>query len=249
MKYMHNLLAWLYDNPLTDNPHDLYARIKANKSLTIADIAQSARERGGAAVSAEVIEQCVRLWLEEAVRACGDGFSVNADWFSFAIHIKGSFTSPHDRYDQQRHKLLIEFLENPRLRKYIEENVSVIIEGMASGGAYIDQVKDSYSGQVNSILTDGSPFTITGSRIKLAGDDPAVGVYLRNLSNGVEQKFPPASIVINNPSQLIVTMNSSLPTGTDVELIVRTQYSTGGKQMLKEPRSIVFDKTLTTSAQ
>jgi hypothetical protein len=244
MNYQHNLLAWLYDNPLTEASSDLFARIKANKTLGIADIAQSVRERAGAAVSAEVIEQCVRMWLEEAFYRCCDGFSVNAEWFSVSMHIKGVFNNTHDRFDAERHKVLCEFSENQRLRKYIDENVHVSIAGMAEGTAFISDIKDNNTGTIDTNLSIGGVAIINGSKIRIAGEDPSVGIYIRHIDSGTETKLPAQSIVVNNPSQLIITVDTNIPPLSDVYIIIKTQFSGSSIRFLNEPRTIINDKPL-----
>ena len=38
----HSIKAYLYDNPLTDDPNDFTARVKAEKSLNIEQVSASA---------------------------------------------------------------------------------------------------------------------------------------------------------------------------------------------------------------
>jgi hypothetical protein len=74
---LHTIKAHLYDNALTENPNDFIARAASEKSLTVADICQTAVKRGGADISAASMEHGVNLWLKEmAYRLC-DGFAVH----------------------------------------------------------------------------------------------------------------------------------------------------------------------------
>ena len=63
-----------------------------------------------------------------------------------------------------------------------------------------------------------------------------------DICHSAATKVDEADIVINNPSELMIII-PALPAGT-YQLEVTTQYSMG-KQWLKEPRTSVFEKTLT----
>jgi hypothetical protein len=244
MNYIHTIPVHLYDNPLTDDPNDLYARIETNKTLTIADICRSVVERTHAPVDLEMMEMCVRKFLEEMLyRAC-DGYGVNAEYFNMALHIKGAFEGTADHFDPARHKIVAEFHEGAHTRRYIDDNASIEIRGKAAGGARIEQVKDAASGQLNSGITAGNAITVSGSHIKLAGSNAAVGVYLMRQSDGASFQLAAAQMIENNPSKLIFLLPAGLTAGAQITLTIKTQY-TGSAKLLNEPRSINFDKTLT----
>ena len=63
-----------------------------------------------------------------------------------------------------------------------------------------------------------------------------------DICHSAATKVDEADIVINNPSELMIII-PALPAGT-YQLEVTTQYSMG-KQWLKEPRTRLFEKTLT----
>ncbi|MGV8090966.1 MAG: DNA-binding domain-containing protein [Mangrovibacterium sp.] len=44
---LHKVKAYLYDNPLTENPEDYSARVISERSLGIGEICDSAVSRGG----------------------------------------------------------------------------------------------------------------------------------------------------------------------------------------------------------
>ncbi|WP_278479371.1 DUF4469 domain-containing protein [Tannerella forsythia] len=63
-----------------------------------------------------------------------------------------------------------------------------------------------------------------------------------DICHSAATKVDEADIVVNNPSELMIII-PALPAGT-YQLEVTTQYSMG-KQWLKEPRTRLFEKTLT----
>ena len=70
---------------------------------------------------------------------------------------------------------------------------------------------------------------------RIPGDDPSVGVWLRNTDTGDETQLPAVNIVLNEPSRLLLLIPAELAQG-EYELRVVTQMTSGG-WTLKEPRS------------
>lgn len=244
MNYLHNIPARLYDNKLTEDAGDLFARIEVNKSLGIADICRSATERGGAQVDPQMMELCVRKWLQEALYRMCDGFAVNAEYFQSALHVKGSFGSPQDRFDPQRHRIVCEYREGALTRAYIDANASIDVRGKAEDTAYISGVKDAASGRPD-VFTFGSNMFVSGKKIKVEGDNPDIGVYFDFVQEGGVTgiaKLPSGNIVVNNPSELVLLMPADWHALT-MRMIIKTQFS-GSSKPLRDLRTIEYNNTL-----
>ncbi|MDR1408236.1 MAG: DUF4469 domain-containing protein [Tannerella sp.] len=241
---LHRLKAWLYPNLLTkEDPNDYVARVESERSLSVDDICESAVTRGGADIPAASMAHAVNLFLKEmAYRLC-DGFAVNTGWLTGAASIRGNFKKG-ETYDPAKHTVLFEFHQGSLLRKELE-NVSVEILGVADSGAVIDRVVDAKTGSVNDVLTPNRNLKIFGQKIRIAGDKTEeIGVYFISLGTADPQKVDDSDIVVNNPSELIVVI-PQLSAGP-WQLQVVTQFTTGSP--LKEPRTALFDKTLTVTA-
>ena len=102
------------------------------------------------------------------------------------------------------------------------------------------KIIDAETGAEGFVATSGSNFTLLGKNIKIAGDDPSVGITLTD-SEGTETKIKGGLIGVNQPSKLVFFIPAGLDDGV-YTLKVTTQFA-GGNQLLKTPRSIV--KTLT----
>lgn len=240
-KTRHTIKAYLYDNLLTPDPNDFVARVSSERSLSVADICHSAATRGGADVSDAAMSHAVELFLKEmAYRLC-DGFAVNTGYFTAMPVVRGVFLSPNETFDPQRHTLQFQFTQGELMRREIED-VEVKIMGVAETGLYIGQVEDMKSRTVNEVLTPGFNLRVTGTKLRVVGDKPGVGIFFRETATNTATKVDEADIVINNPSELMIII-PALPAGT-YQLEVTTQYSTGNK-LLKEVRSAVFDRPLT----
>ena len=240
-KTRHTIKAYLYDNLLTPDPNDFVARVSSERSLSVADICHSAATRGGADVSDAAMSHAVELFLKEmAYRLC-DGFAVNTGYFTAVPVVRGVFLNPNETFDPQRHTLQFQFTQGELMRREIED-VEVKIMGVAETGLYIGQVEDMKSRTVNEVLTPGFNLRVTGTKLRVVGDKPGVGIFFRETATNTATKVDEADIVINNPSELMIII-PALPAGT-YQLEVTTQYSMG-KQWLKEPRTSVFEKPLT----
>ena len=240
-KTRHTIKAYLYDNLLTPDPNDFVARVSSERSLSVADICHSAATRGGADVSDAAMSHAVELFLKEmAYRLC-DGFAVNTGYFTAMPVVRGVFLNPNETFDPQRHTLQFQFTQGELMRREIED-VEVKIMGVAETGLYIGQVEDIKSRTVNEVLTPGFNLRVTGTKLRVVGDKPGVGIFFRETATNTATKVDEGDIVINNPSELMIII-PALPAGT-YQLEVTTQYSMG-KQWLKEPRTSVFEKTLT----
>lgn len=240
-KTRHTIKAYLYDNLLTPDPNDFTARVSSERSLSVADICHSAATRGGADVSDAAMSHAVELFLKEmAYRLC-DGFAVNTGYFTAMPVVRGVFLNPNETFDPQRHTLQFQFTQGELIRREIED-VEVKIMGVAETGLYIGQVEDMKSRTVNEVLTPGFNLRVTGTKLRVVGDKPGVGIFFRETVTNTATKVDEGDIVVNNPSELMIII-PALPAGT-YQLEVTTQYSTGNK-LLKEVRSAVFDRPLT----
>ena len=238
---MHTIKARLYDNLLTDNPNDLSARVSSERSLGIGDICNSAATRGGADISAASMKHAVELFLKEMSYQLCDGFSVNTGYFTASPSIRGVFNSSIEGFNPQKHSILFQFNQGETLRSELS-TVTVEILGVAESGTFIAQVTDVKSGTVNDLLTPDRNLKIAGSKIKIAGETPGeTGVSFINQSTQDVIKVPESDIVTNNPSEVIIIIPELI--AGEYKLQIVTQY-TGSAKLLKEPRTVVFDKVL-----
>ena len=242
MANLHKIQAQLYDNVLTPNPNDLIARVIAERSLNVRDICVSAVTRGGADITAAAMEHAVNIFHREMAYNLCDRFSINTGWYTASVSIKGVFDSPTEKFNPGKHTVMFDFKQGALLRKELG-NVAVEITGVADTSAFIAQVTDVKTGSINDLLTPGRNLRISGSKIKIAGDKPENGVFFVNQETQERMVVDPTDVAINNPSEVMIII-PQLPTGT-YRMEITTQFSGNSKTLLKEPRTAVFDRTLT----
>jgi hypothetical protein len=161
--------------------------------------------------------------------------------FTAGVYLRGVYNSPNERFNPEKHSVLFEFHQGAALRKELA-NVTVDIMGVAETGPQIFEVTDMKTGSVNDLMTPGRNLKISGQKIKIAGDNPAVGIVFRS-QDDPDSTYPLdlTDLVTNNPSELMIVIPALIADGYTLE--VTTQYSVG--QLLKEPRTVAFDKVLT----
>jgi hypothetical protein len=97
---------------------------------------------------------------------------------------------------------------------------------------------------VNEILTPGGMATVKGSRIRIEGDKPGVGLYLTNQDTQEAVQVPASSIGMNDPSKVMFVIPSVLVAGNYL-MSITTQVGSTTARMLNEPRTISFNQILT----
>jgi hypothetical protein len=243
MAEFHKMKGYLYDNVLTEDPNDFFLRIKSEASLSVNDISLSATKRGGANISPAEMTHAVNQWLKELAYRASDGFAINTGWFTVQPTVKGVFNSPTEKFNPAKHSVAFDFKQGTLMRKELA-GVQIDILGVATTGLSIAQVTDVRTGSVNDLLTPGRNLRITGTRLRIAGNDPANGVCFVCYETGERTKVDEKDIVTNNPSELMIII-PDLAEGT-YRLELTTQFSAGSsKQLLKEPKTAVFDRILT----
>ncbi|WP_346984430.1 DNA-binding domain-containing protein [Chryseobacterium sp. POE27] len=238
---LHRIKAYLYDNVLTkDNPNDFTARTISERSLNVQQICQSAANRGGADISASAMEHATELFLKEMAYQLCDGYFINTGYFMASTTIRGVFDSPSETFNKDKHSIIFQFNQGEKLRAEIP-NIEVEILGVAEASAVILQVTDVKSGSVNDLLTPGRNLKIAGSKIKVTGNDPFIGVFFVNTASNVRTMVEESDMVTNNPSELIVVIPALLAGTYQLEVV--TQFA--DSSILKQPRTALLDKPLT----
>jgi len=113
---------------------------------------------------------------------------------------------------------------------------------LAASGLFINSVTDVTSGEVNSRLTPGGGVNLTGSKVKIDGDNAAIGISLTNQATTDVVMIPKTSLLVNDPSKITFIVPPTLVPG-DYTLSVTTMYSNSGN-FLKEPRTYIFEYLL-----
>jgi hypothetical protein len=223
-----------------DGERNFIGRITGKQLLSIRDVCEMARNRGGSDIMPSAMEHAVELFLREMVYDMCDGYSVNLKWFLASAGLRGTFASRDELFDQAKHKLMFDFQQGAELRRELE-NLNAEIVGQADVGPRIHMITDKRTGSVDQLLTPSRNAVIRGRRIKITGSDPSVGIRFHSQDDpSAVYPVAPGDIVSNKPTELMI-VTPDLPPGY-YKLEISTQYIR--KKFLKEPRSVMFDTIL-----
>jgi hypothetical protein len=230
----------LYDLAITERTDDRCGKIVSAGSITEDDLIQLAVSRR-TDLNAATLRAALEILKDVAVESIANGNSVNFGLGYFLLDVKGVFVGDHARWDSKQHALTVHVSPAARLRNAVKE-ASVNVLGMASTGVVINSVTDVFTGEVNQRLTPGGGVNLAGSKIKIAGDDPSVGLFLILQDTQDVIPIPMNSVLVNDPSKISFILPNDLP-GGDYKLMLTTQFS-NSSVLLKEPRTYVFDYVL-----
>lgn len=160
------------------------------------------------------------------IRSLLEGKRVNMGMYM--AELQGRGTTSDGNWNPDVNSLYANFHPGKELR----EAVSVKVVGEKSVAMRVTRGEYPLGEGFTAIA--GHNFTLTGKYIKVAGDDPSVGVTLTS-STGDEVRISEGRIAWNAPSKLILQIPSGLPAG-DYTLRVTTQFTSGG--LLKSPRGV-----------
>jgi hypothetical protein len=238
-----------------DNPDDMSAHTANVISHNQTDIIDRILKTGAGLTRSDVIS-VLEAEKEVIYDLLAEGGAVTTELFNAFPSIQGVFTGAEDSFDHKRHRVKIHLSEGIGLRA-VEERVKAKKIAPLQTGARIIAVTDIKTGSVNRLLTPGKNLRISGSKIKVTGDDPSVGVYftlagadvradaaaIPALAPGV--KIDETDIVENKPSEVMVLIPALGPGDYYVKIV--TQF-TGSAKASKSLHTAIFDIPLTVPA-
>jgi hypothetical protein len=238
---LHKIEAKLYPNYLGKGDGAYVARSKAEAPLSIEDVCAAAKNRGGFTGQYEDLAEHAHIFINELIYQLLDGFSVQlGGFFSLHTRIGGTYHGANDRIGADSLHVAFRAL---RHLKDLLLRVKIENEGMAGDGAYIDEIIDVHSEALNSALTPGNMVHITGSKIKVEGEESVCGVWLVNQADQTRTKIT-EHLAVNRSSELLGLIPPLAAGMYKLEIV--TQF-TGSGVLLKEPRIIKGESGLTVA--
>lgn len=221
-----------YDNLLTEKEGDYTAKPHMTGSVGNPQIAKRIM-KGGLEVREETILYILDMADQAKAEALAEGKSVKDGMGQYLINIRGSFDGATAIFDPTKHALGVTYTMGKIVTELLKK-LKVENRGQASLGPVINSITDSTTGSMNKVLTSGGPAIISGTNLKLMGEDATVGVYLTSdAPNAMPVKVP--LVVSNNPSQLTVIL-PTIEANKQYTLSLTTQYSSSSKTV-KAPRT------------
>lgn len=241
-----SVVVELFDLAITERKDDRFGRVVINKSLNEDDLISIAVTRR-TDLNPTTLKASIEILKQIGIEQVANGASVRFGLGYFTPGVNGVFIGDNAKWNSSQHSLSVRTTPVAELRNAVKGS-TVNVRGMSSSGLAINSVTDVTSGEVNGRLTPGGAVNLTGSRIKIEGDAPNVGISLINQETGEATIVPRTSIAINDPSRITFVVPATLAIG-DYNLAITTQFSSSGKGIqLKEPRSFTFEYVLNVTA-
>jgi len=241
-----SVIVELYDLALTERKDDRFGRVVTTKSLSENDLVNIAVSRR-TDLNATTLKASMEILKEIAIEQIANGASVNFGLGYFNLTVNGVFIGDHAKWDSSQHSLLVNSTPTAGLRDAVKAT-TVDVRGMAVSGPVINKLTDVGSGEENTRLTPGGGVNLTGSKIKVEGDAPGVGISLINQATEEVIPIPQTSILVNEPSKITLLVPATLAPG-DYKLSLCTQYSPSAKTPLKEARTYLFEYVLNVASR
>ncbi|MDR1218959.1 MAG: DUF4469 domain-containing protein [Treponema sp.] len=242
---LHRIKVKLYPNYLPHVEGAYIARTDNEASLAIEDVCAALKNRGGFTGNYDDLVEHVKQFFDETAYQLCDGFAVNTGYFSVHPNVGGTFDKTTAGHDAGRHPVTFRFRTRARLRA-LAEHIVVEIEGLADIAGYIDECVDTDTGAINETLTPGGMFSISGHKIKVAGDSPDIGIYFVSAEDAGQRVKVSGHLAENIGSKLIGIVPALSAGAWKVEIV--TQYTGATNSFLKSPRTIESSIILTVPA-
>jgi hypothetical protein len=225
-------------NALTDDPTDYTAVVSPQGHIKMEDVVDAIVEEGTEFAReslVDIIGRYNRLCAKYAV----SGYDVDTGLVYLRPIVTGIF---HDTtYDPAKHSLYVAATQSKDLREEIADT-HVEVTGEATPLLQILRVENLVPGAAENTLSIGRNAQITGKYLKIAGDDPSVGIHLSSTTTSYSMKLPADCIVRNDPSTLTILIPPDMIGGT-YRLKVVTQYNP--HKPLNTPREVTYRNVLT----
>lgn len=235
-----SIKAILHPNPMKNAKGKYLAYTTKYSSYDIQSICESLCSKPGTGLQLETIAYHVKLFLDEMMEKIEDGNKINTGYFTAQAHVKGSFDSLADDFDENKHSVDIVFSAGHFAHK-AKKNLKVEIQRTKPYSLRIWTITDLQTKQHTDKLIANRILVMRGDKIKITSDNPSVGLYLRHNETGNEIHFPPTVLFANGDTKLELIV-PQLAAGS-YQLKVTTQYAGNGKP-LAQPRSYTYEHTL-----
>jgi hypothetical protein len=231
---MHRVKLKLYPNYLPGGEGTFLARTDSEATISVEQNCAAMRDRGGFKGDFDDLVHNIKAFFDEAAYQLCDGFTVNFGLFSLYFNVGGVFKTEHDTPDPKNHPLSLRIRVHSVFAKLVN-TVHIEIEGFANTSGCIDMYLDEEVGDDQHMFLPGNMFVINGQKIKIAGDDPSVGLYFVPVDNPA-QAVKVNRIIENHPHKLIGIAPQTGFAQNRIE--VRTQFAGAANNFLKTPRII-----------
>lgn len=232
-------------NELTLNPNDFTLQLIGGMKYSLADIIQLVLLDGATVKTAQDLEESFRMVMEKGIEMSLMGNNVSLEYIQMRASVSGVFDSSTESFSRPKHEV------NPVIvagESYLEAAHQTLVENMGPAqNNIIAEVVNRSTKQVNTDITAGGVLELHGKGLKVVGSEEyAAYVYLINAdTDTIAASVPADDLLTNTPTQVMFQVPAKLEAGKKYRVKIITQASSDRSKLLKQPRMILSDITLT----
>ena len=232
-------------NLLTEDPNDFILQLIGGMKYDLSDIIQLVLLDGATVKTAQDLEESFRMVMEKGIEMSLMGNNVSLEYIQMRASVSGVFDSSTESFSRPKHEV------NPVIvagESYLEAAHQTLVENMGPAqNNIIAEVVNRSTKQVNTDITAGGVLELHGKGLKVVGSEEyAAYVYLINAdTDTIAASVPADDLLTNTPTQVMFQVPAKLEAGKKYRVKIITQASSDRSKLLKQPRMILSDITLT----
>jgi hypothetical protein len=211
----------LYESKLLHLPESHLARVKTHGSVDLEAIIERIIERDTTVGRVDVVG-VLEAYFDAIERFLQEGKNVITPLVILGTSIKGTFASPTDSFDSERHQLAPRATPAKRFHRILRD-LAVVKLRSEGPRPWPEEFIDAASGEKNGTVTADSPAVLTGALLRYDAADPAQGVFFRAGDDSVTRV---ELLAKNSPSELFFHTPALAP--GDYRLEVRASFNSNG---------------------
>jgi hypothetical protein len=215
---------------------------EAKKPYNLKPVHQPALDIHGVASKADVYNvttdpSVIEAGLNDGLRLmrylAADGYRITTPLFSLRIRVPGEYDGSENSLPDGVHPV-VRLRSSADYREYVKERVKIDFSGIEPPKGRIAGFLDIEENEYKTIFVPGDQFLLTGSGIKVAGDNPSRGVYFVPEDDPAHE-VRVTRIARNSQSEIIGICPQTGHLRN--KIVIGTQYS-GNSKYLKTIRTI-----------
>ncbi|MCB0168428.1 MAG: DUF4469 domain-containing protein [Anaerolineae bacterium] len=206
---------------------DYRARVEYNKVVDL-DFVIKAMEVHNPGFGPSIMVAVFKEFLTTLIYLLLQGYKIVTPFAVFSLTIKGTFTSPDDHFDHQRHRLEITVAPGDPLKNGFKGEATARKRPLKLPYPTISRCTNLADPDLESSLTPGRMADLRGYNLKFDQKDPSQGIFLTPVSHpdSLDPLGPPIrveDIGHNKGRKLVFVAPADLPPGL-YRLEVRARF-------------------------
>ncbi|CAL2079049.1 conserved protein of unknown function [Tenacibaculum sp. 190524A02b] len=219
---------YLVENKLTEDKNYI-AKIQAKQTVSQEELIERMLSKRNLVSKTDILAVFNSLY-EEVVGCIEEGENISLPLFNLSYSITGTYKNPEENFNPDTHKLHVN-IRGGKLVKHVKKNIVLQKVDAPLIHPIIKNIKDLTTQTTNTYITPNGMFEMKGSRLKIAGTSPEVGVYFMT-ENGNEFKVP---YLAQNDYKNIIGQIPNLDSG-NYRIVIKTQATDRVNKFLKDVR-------------